>query len=84
MSNTDLPLVLAGPILRRLQPQRLTFWLAASSFVACKLTLLPEGHDKQKTGELDMANACRVIEAGKHLFFLLIDLPLTQALPVDT
>lgn len=34
--------VLAGPILRRMQPDRLTFWLATTEPVAIALTLYPQ------------------------------------------
>ena len=40
--HTILPLVLAGPILRRCSPKRLTFWLATSQPVAGRLVLLPD------------------------------------------
>lgn len=35
--------VLAGPLLRRMLPQRLTLWLATNQKVDCALQLFPKG-----------------------------------------
>ncbi len=78
-----LPLVWAGPILRRMQPSRLTFWLAVSSPVEAKLILLPDQQAPIHIEPDSLQQSTRCLKAGKHLYFLLIDLPLTEPLPQD-
>ncbi|QUS56320.1 hypothetical protein [Pseudovibrio brasiliensis] len=81
--TSSLPSVLAGPILRRLETTRLTFWLAVRAPADVKLELLPQGGDPQ-TYELSQKQAeVNLISAGTHLHYLLIDLPLHQPLPQD-
>jgi hypothetical protein len=83
MPHHDLPLVLAGPILRRLTPTRLTFWLATSQPVLSQLTLVPEQGEPQFFSSDELCTATRELDSGQKLFFYLIDLPVNQALPQD-
>lgn len=77
MSSTDsLPAVLAGPLLRRLEPQRLVMWLVGSRPLT--LTLRLPGHDY-----LLNEQQCQVVAVGRNAFIHLIDLPLDDALPCD-
>lgn len=73
--NTALPLVLAGPVLRRLEPQRLAIWLVATQPL-------------QPTFVLDIpaltANlACEVIAIGTQAFVHLLDIHFDQPLPCN-
>ena len=73
--NTALPLVLAGPVLRRLEPQRLAIWLVATQPL-------------QPTFVLDLpaptANlACEVIAIGTQAFVHLLDIHFDQPLPCN-
>ena len=80
MTAPDLPLVLAGPILRRATNQRLTFWLATREPVRLRLEL---GEDATPY-ELDPGDpGYRSLKAGSHLYYMLIDLPLDKPLPND-
>ncbi|WP_455825470.1 alkaline phosphatase D family protein [Pseudomonas graminis] len=76
-----LPAVLAGPLLRRLEPQRLVIWLVGSHPLGLRLRLqLPQGET------LDIAlgaQHCEVVPVGRHAFIHLIDLALPSALPQD-
>ena len=83
MPDCPLPLVLAGPILRRLTPDRLTFWLATTSPVQLRLTLLPENGSARFIDQSVMTDACCVLVAGESLCFCLIDLALNEPLPQD-
>ncbi|KZK86633.1 hypothetical protein PsAD13_00913 [Pseudovibrio sp. Ad13] len=84
LETCSLPSVLAGPILRRLETSRLTFWLAVRAPADVKLDLLPQGREPQ-TYELTKAQTeVNLISAGVHLHYLLIDLPLQSPLPHDT
>ncbi|WP_395610627.1 alkaline phosphatase D family protein [Pseudomonas sp. B22129] len=81
MPNTDtLPAVLAGPLLRRLEPRRLVLWLAGSRELALTLRLYLEGQTIEIM--LDQGQ-CQVVPVGRHAFIHLIDVPLDDALPQD-
>ncbi|MDK1396543.1 alkaline phosphatase family protein [Pseudomonas protegens] len=78
---TALPPVLAGPLLRRLEPTRLVLWLVGSRALALTLRLQPAG-----SATLDLAldpQQCQVIPVGRHAFIHLIDVALDDALPLD-
>lgn len=79
-ASAPLPDVLAGPLLRRLEPGRLVLWLVASRELSLQLWLQPEG-EAQQTHALD--EHCQQLPLGRHAVLHLIDLPLTQALPQD-
>ncbi len=82
MSPT-LPLVIAGPILRRLTPDGLVLWLAVRDPVRVRLALDPgEGPPRDHPLEPG-APGCRLIGAGAHLHYLLIHLTLADPLPTD-
>ncbi|WP_208979387.1 hypothetical protein [Pseudovibrio axinellae] len=84
LDTHSLPPVFAGPILRRLETARLTFWLAVRAPADVKIELFLESSDPQ-TYELSKEHATQnIITAGDHLHYLLIDLPLNQPLPYDT
>lgn len=75
-----LPAVLAGPMLRRLESQRLVMWLMGSRELALTLKLQVAG----QTLAFPLAQAqCQVVPVGRHAFIHLIDLPLADALPQD-
>ncbi|EFO31975.1 isoleucyl-tRNA synthetase [Roseibium sp. TrichSKD4] len=83
-ADVDFPAVLAGPIVRRIQSDRLTFWLATRSPADVRLELQPPEGDEQ-TYHLTQGNpALTCHSAGVRLHYLLIDVPLEQALPVET
>ena len=77
-----LPPVLAGPILRRLEPSRLVLWLVGSVPLNFTLLLAPVGESPRRM-TLD-ATSCRVIPFGRHAFLHLIDVALSEPLPQDT
>ncbi|WP_460155746.1 alkaline phosphatase D family protein [Pseudomonas sp. S2_H10] len=72
-----LPPVLAGPLLRRLEPTRLVLWLVGSRALALTLRLQGVGNIRLDAGQ------CTVIAAGTHAFVHLIDVQLDSALPCD-
>ena len=84
-SNTaKLPQVLAGPLLRRLQPDRLLLWLVGSQPLPLTLQLAfaaegaPTSYDYPLTDDY-----CQVLQIGERAFLHLIDLPLQNPLPCD-
>ncbi len=79
----SLPSVLAGPMLRRLETTRLTLWLAVRAPADVKLELMPQD-DEPQTYQLSKGQPeVKLITAGQHLHYLLIDLPLEKPLPQD-
>jgi len=76
-----LPPVLAGPILRRLEPDRLVLWLVGSAPLQLTLELEPIGESTRRVA-LD-ATCCRVVPFGRHAYLHLIDVNLPERLPQD-
>ncbi len=86
LNGTPLPLVYAGPILRRLEPKRMVVWMAVREPLRVRLRLQ---HSHQATSQEILLSpnetgSCRCLSAGTHLHFLLIDLQLETPLPHDT
>ncbi|RMH83354.1 alkaline phosphatase family protein [Pseudomonas sp. AOB-7] len=77
---STLPEILAGPLLRRLEPGRLVLWLVASRPLRLQLCLQPEGEAEQRHA---LDEHCRQLPLGRHAVLHLIDLALTQPLPQD-
>lgn len=80
--TTPLPDVLAGPLLRRLAPDRLVLWLATSRPLGLSLELIPTAEPPRRHA-IDSAS-CRRVPVGRHAWLHLIDLPLDTPLPRDT
>ncbi len=77
-ADQSLPPVLAGPLLRRLEPSRLVFWLVGSRALALTLRL-------QGVGDIELGDEhCTLIPVGTQAFVHLIDVRLDSALPCDT
>lgn len=77
----SLPIVLAGPLLRRLEAGRLVFWLVAREALSLRLMLRSEGDVP-----ISMAvegEACRQLRVGTSAWLHLIDVHLDTPLPVD-
>lgn len=77
-----LPPVLAGPLLRRLEPGRLVLWLVGSAPLDLSLVLAPQDGAERRLA-LD-ASHCRVVRIGRHACVHLIDVALPEPLPQDT
>ena len=77
--SSSLPSVLAGPMLRRLEPARLVLWLVASR----ELTLVLKLQLAQTTLTIALDAHCQVVPVGVHAFIHLIDVPLAEQLPED-
>lgn len=79
---TELPQVLAGPILRRLEPDRVVIWLACSRAVRVRISF-DCGKDKQDTHELEPGSGqYRHLVAGERLHYILLDLAPSEPLPL--
>jgi hypothetical protein len=78
---SPLPLVLAGPLLRRLEAGRLVFWLVASEPLTLRLMLQPDG-SAPRSVDLN-GERCRQLRVGTSAWLHLIDVRLDTSLPVD-
>jgi hypothetical protein len=85
-SETPLPLLLSGPMLRRVAPDRLLVWLAATRpldlMSALTVELAPLGQPVRRqalTGE-----ACQIIPLGRHAYLHLLTIVPAEPLPLDT
>ncbi|MBC3436093.1 alkaline phosphatase family protein [Pseudomonas sp. BW16M2] len=72
-ATASLPLVLAGPILRRLEPQRLAIWLVGSQPLQPEFLLDQAG--------IGATTRCEVIAVGEHAFIHLLDIHFDHPLP---
>lgn len=72
-SPNPLPLVLAGPVLRRLEPQRLAVWLVTTQpLQPAFVCLASEAH-------VD----CQVVPIGQHAYVHLLDIQFASPLPCN-
>ncbi|WP_163647612.1 alkaline phosphatase family protein [Modicisalibacter sp. 'Wilcox'] len=76
----SLPEVLAGPLLRRVEPTNLALWLVASRPLDLQLTLTPGDGESRR---LPLDDACRRLRVGRHAWVHLIHVTLEDALPED-
>ncbi|MGF6097594.1 alkaline phosphatase D family protein [Pseudomonas sp. 18175] len=75
-----LPAVIAGPLLRRLEPQRLVLWLVGSRELTMTLRLQAAG----QTRDIPLGPShCQRVPVGRQAVIHLIDVPLEDALPQD-
>ncbi|MBB3189662.1 alkaline phosphatase family protein [Halomonas cerina] len=77
--HAALPDVLAGPLLRRLSPDRLVLWLVGSRPLALSLMLHPAGQPPRRLGLND--RRLRRLPLGRHAWLHLIDVALDTPLP---
>ncbi len=76
----QLPLVLAGPILRRVEARRIVLWLATREAARLRLTLDSGDGPVEKVFEPG-SEGCHHLGAGEHLHYLMLDVTLEDALP---
>ncbi|WP_033941771.1 hypothetical protein, partial [Pseudomonas aeruginosa] len=77
--NDTLPLVLAGPLLRRAEPERLVFWLATSCPTTIELVLASEGEAERRIRLAEGTHSA--IRIGTHAWLHLLDVALDPPLP---
>ena len=81
--GTGIPIVLAGPILRRVTANSVTIWLAASRHCDIRLEFFPEDRSGANRTFLSHDFDWAVVKAGERLHYHLIDLELDDPLPAD-
>ncbi|MBA1187929.1 alkaline phosphatase family protein [Pseudomonas entomophila] len=75
LTPAPLPLVLAGPLLRRLEAQRFALWLVGTQRLTLEVTVDGPG--------LEATTDCQVVQIGRAAFVHLVDVHLNAPLPVD-
>lgn len=82
--HNSLPAVLAGPLLRRQEANRLVFWLVGSRPLPLTLRLrVAEQADTAFTDYPLDEQQCQIIAMGQRAFIHLIDVRLDSELPKD-
>ena len=85
MDSTETPCLLAGPILRRLEPSRLSLWFAFSRACDLRLTIeYPDANAWTHTFNKNAGEGYELLQAGEHLFFGWLDVELETPLPSET
>ena len=69
---TDLPLILAGPILRRTEPDKVTVWLALKESRSLGLTIHETTDRGQTIGKILLQGERNTICLGRHLHIVAI------------
>ena len=77
-----LPPVLAGPVLRRQQPQRLVLWLVGARALQLTLRLAHSAGGDVLEYRLSPTQ-CQTVPFGRHAVLHLVDIALQQPLPCD-
>lgn len=80
--------ILAGPMLRRVQRDRLVLWLASRSPIQTRVVLyLPDDAGEASPQVLNGAKACTTVQVGDschiHLLDLALETPLPQGVPIS-
>jgi hypothetical protein len=79
----SLPPVLAGPILRRVTPNKVALWLALSAPAEVRVSLVV-GDEVIFNQELNPnSQGYTLLSVGAKLHYLLVDLSITEPLPED-
>ncbi|MDV7394100.1 hypothetical protein RZS08_22155, partial [Arthrospira platensis SPKY1] len=81
--GSAIPWVLAGPILRQCVPTRLVCWLAVREPARVRVRIAPDEGALREQVLLPGTLGCRMLNAGQHLYYLLIDLRFDEPLPQD-
>ncbi len=84
MNHSDsLPLVIAGPILRKVDTTSLTVWLVTTRTVDIKLNLFPNQGDNQSYELLANSEKHLCLQASANLYYQMVHLDLDAPLPYD-
>jgi len=78
----SLPLILAGPVLRKLTPGTAVFWLASTAPLCMRFTLR-NGPQRLVDMPLD-EKQCTSIQVGERCWITLVELTFSQSLPQAT
>lgn len=79
-----LPLVIAGPLLRRVTPDEVTIWIATTEQVDLKIEFIPRNGNAQTYCLTPVSNELTCLTFSKYLHYQLITIPVSQSLPYDT
>ena len=80
LSKTDIPYIIAGPILRRLQPTQLVLWLVTREPLQATLSVYIDDQLKETT---ECAGITQSVRVGESAYIHLIYYQTEHAFPVD-
>lgn len=80
--HETLPLIIAGPILRKCHQHQITIWLTLSS-KPDNIRLTLDSTDNVLFDEVLSDEQCKSICVGKHAYITLIDVTLDDSLPIN-
>jgi hypothetical protein len=84
MPSIQFPLILAGPLLRRVEPTQVYFWIVTSQRCKVKANLY-KIHDSDRYEKLESISETKTVRMGKKIFIHLIKaIPLNSQFPTDT
>ncbi|MCV6546009.1 MAG: alkaline phosphatase family protein [Cohaesibacter sp.] len=81
--GSALPLVLAGPIVRRVRVDHLAIWLAVREPAMVRLDVFVPAMERRSFELEPGGEGLLWLKAGEHLHYLMIDLALDAPLPQD-
>lgn len=68
----DLPLILAGPILRQTKPTQVTVWLALKEARSLSLKIYGTSHNGSNIGHIVLQGQRKTVKLGKHLHLVAV------------
>ncbi|MGY5452151.1 alkaline phosphatase D family protein [Agarivorans sp. MS3-6] len=84
MNQSELALVLAGPILRRVSQHQVGIWLATSQAVSLSIRFCPEDQAAIELNPEQIDDSVHTLKAGENIYYHLLDITLAPALPLET
>ncbi|MEH7748132.1 hypothetical protein V7659_24430 [Neobacillus drentensis] len=89
MDFFEFPMILSGPVIRRVEPTRIYFWLATSRRFQIQADLYQIDHQSEgqtfHNESLETTSELSTVKFGKQLYINLIKVtPLTGLFPTDT
>ncbi len=89
MVQKSAPLLLAGPIVRRVEKERFSLWLAMGELLDLRMefSYTDDGHHHRQVYDLKPSSKSAsdhfsIFQAGERLFYWMIDLRLEKSLPL--
>jgi len=86
LANSTLPLILAGPIVRRATTDRVWFWFACSQPVtSCTPSVMAYDRNGSANNEIAVGGDLRVVRLGENIWIVLVSaVPKSGKFPTDT
>lgn len=83
MGNAELPLVIAGPVIRKVSPQEVCIWLVTTEDCDCQITCYESNQEQAKT-YTQSDHSASTVPIGKKAFVKLLTVYFDTDLPLAT